>query len=101
MEKEHEEVAVDDNDVLYILKMMLSFHAWYKCGEPFQCCSDQKSCEIQSAISQMLDTINVRFLIQFRMVRNCKNFMIFYISLETCMSLEVQPIGMPVLVNII
>ncbi len=39
MEKEHEEVAVEDfavEDVLYALEMMLSFHSWCYCGGPFQ-----------------------------------------------------------------
>jgi len=60
MEKEYEEMAVDANDVLYILEMMLLFHACYKCGEPFQSCSDQNRCHIHSAISQMLNTIKCK-----------------------------------------
>jgi len=29
--------GLEANDVLYVLEMILSFHAWYKCGGPFKC----------------------------------------------------------------
>jgi len=45
-QNECEEIAVEANDVLYVLEMMLSFHAWYKCGEPFQCCNHENRCDI-------------------------------------------------------
>jgi len=45
--------------------------------------------------------LEMRFLVQFAMVRNCKSFMIFYTFLETCINLEVLPNGIQVLVNII
>jgi len=57
IEKEHEKIVVDANDVLYVLEMMLLFHAWYKCGEPFQCCNYHNRQDIHKAISQMLNTI--------------------------------------------
>jgi len=28
-------VVLEANDVLYVLEMILSFHAWNKCGGPF------------------------------------------------------------------
>jgi len=57
VQNECEEIAVEANDVLHVLETMLSFYAWYKCGEPFQCCNDQNRCDTQKAISQMLNTI--------------------------------------------
>jgi len=57
MKKEPEEMAVEANDVLYVLEMMLLFHAWYKCGEPFQYCNCHNRQDIHKAISQMLNTI--------------------------------------------
>jgi len=47
--------------------MMLSFHAWYKCGEPFQCSTDENRRDIHKAISQMLNTVKNKVP---RMVRN-------------------------------
>jgi len=44
-------------DVLYILEMMLSFHAWYKCGGPYNCGTDDGRNEIQKCISTMLSSI--------------------------------------------
>jgi len=67
VQNECEEIAVDANDVLYVLEMMLSFHAWYKCGEPFQCSTDENRRDIHKAISQMLNTIKNKVP---RMVRN-------------------------------
>jgi len=37
-EEENADHIIDANDVLYVFEMMLSFHAWYKCGGLYKMC---------------------------------------------------------------
>jgi len=43
-------VVLEANNVLYVLEMTLSFHAWYKCGGPFKCGSMLGKTEINCSI---------------------------------------------------
>jgi len=45
-------VAIDPTDILYVLEMLLSFHAWYKCGGPYRCGNDEDTTNIHKAISK-------------------------------------------------
>jgi len=50
-------VAIDPFDILYVLEMLLSIHAWYKCGGPYNCGNSFEVYKIQKAISEMLETV--------------------------------------------
>jgi len=50
-------VAIDPFDILYVLEMLLSFHAWYKCGGPYNCANMLEVCKIHKAIPQMLEMV--------------------------------------------
>jgi hypothetical protein len=50
-------VAIDPTDILYVLEMLLSFHAWYKCGGPYKCGNAADTLKIHKAISKMLETV--------------------------------------------
>jgi len=50
-------VAIDPTDILYALEMLLSFHAWYKCGGPYGCGNDAGRVNIHKAISKMFQTV--------------------------------------------
>jgi len=49
--------AINPYDILYILEMLLSFHAWYKCGGPYKCANEVEQCKIHKALSKMLQTV--------------------------------------------
>jgi len=49
--------AIDPYDILYVLEMLLSFHAWYKCGGPYNCGNSVERCKIHKAISEMLEMV--------------------------------------------
>jgi len=40
-EAENELIELDAQNQLYVLEMILSFHAWYKCGSPYFLGSEQ------------------------------------------------------------
>jgi len=47
----------DVNNQLYILEMILSFHAWYKCGSPYSVGRDEDVLVVDRAIRSMLASI--------------------------------------------
>ena len=49
--------ALDPYDILYVLEILLSFHAWYKCGGPYNCGNSVEQHKIHKAISEMLETV--------------------------------------------
>ena len=55
-------VAIDPTDILYVLEMLLLFHAWYKCGGPYRCGNDASRVNIHKAISKMLETVKNKVL---------------------------------------
>jgi len=52
-------VGLEANDVLYVLEMILSFHAWYKCGGPFKCGTMLGKKEIHNSIVKLLETVKM------------------------------------------
>jgi len=41
--------AIELYDILYVLEMLHSFHAWYKCGGPNNCGNSMEQCKIHKA----------------------------------------------------
>ena len=52
-------VVLEANDVLYVLEMVLLFHAWYKCGGPFKCGTMFGKQEIHHSIVKLLETVKM------------------------------------------
>jgi len=50
-------IVLEANDVLYVLEMILSFHAWYKCGGPFKCGTMLGGKDIHCSIVKLLETV--------------------------------------------
>jgi len=91
--------AINPYDILYILEMLLSFHAWYKCGGPYKGANEVERHKIHKALSKMLQTVKEKFHGIYVMVGNCRNFMIYFMFPEICSCLEVHRIGMQVWEN--
>ncbi len=50
-------VICEPTDILYLLEMLLSFHAWYKNGHPFSISSQESVAEVEDAIRIMLQSV--------------------------------------------
>ncbi len=50
-------VEFDPFYILFVLEMLLSFHAWYKCGGPYICGNSLEVLKIQKTISEMLEMV--------------------------------------------
>ncbi len=76
-----------------VLEMILSFHALYKCGGPFQCGNITGKKEIHCSIVKLLETVKKEIPHLFTMDGNCRSFMICCMFQEICIFLVIHKLG--------